>query len=130
MSACQLEIGPTVRDFRALQVWQKAHQLTLSVYKATSEFPGDERFGLTSQIRRAASSIPSNIAEGCGRGSESELSHFMQIAMGSSSELEYQILLAKDLEFVLEDDFIRLEADLLEVKKMLSRFIVSLRPRH
>ena len=117
-----------MRDFRALHVWQKAHELALSVYNATSKFPNDERFGLTSQIRRAASSIPSNIAEGCGRGSESELSRFMQIAMGSGSELEYQILLAKELDFVVEDDFVRLQGDLTEVKKMLSRFIVSLRP--
>jgi four helix bundle protein len=76
-----------VRDFKTLQVWSKSHELTLSVYKATATFPRDELYGLASQMRRAASSIPANIAEGCGRNGNAELSRFFQIAMGSASEL-------------------------------------------
>ena len=78
-----------MKDFRELQVWHKAHQLALKVYKASASFPKEETYGLLSQIRRAAVSIATNIAEGCGRGSTKELKQFMQIAMGSSSEVEY-----------------------------------------
>jgi four helix bundle protein len=81
-----------MRDFRKLKVWEKSHQLTLSVYEITGGFPDDERFGLTSQMRRACTSIPTNIAEGCGRDGHAELARFLQIAMGSASELEYQLL--------------------------------------
>jgi len=80
-----------VKAFRDLKVWEKAHQLTLQVYKATAPFPKEEMYGLTSQIRRAAASIPANIAEGCGRSSDAELGRFLQIAMGSASELEYHL---------------------------------------
>lgn len=81
-----------MKDFRKLQIWEKSHVLVLSVYKQTKSFPKEELFGLTSQIRRAAASIPANIAEGCGRGSDAELARFAQISMGSASELEYHIL--------------------------------------
>src|SRR6266581_7156487 len=87
-----------MKDFRQLKVWDRAHQLTLAIYPVTATFPRDETYGLTSQMRRAASSIPSNIAEGCGREGDAELSRFCQIARGSASELEYQLLLARDLE--------------------------------
>ena len=116
-----------MKDFRKIQVWQKAHELTLAAYEATSSFPREEMYGLTSQIRRAATSVPTNIAEGCGRGTVKELSHFCQIAMGSASELEYQFLLAKDLGFIDEVTYESLDAKVTEVKKMLSRFIVALR---
>ena len=86
-----------MKDFRQLKVWERAHQLTLAVYRATTTFPRDETYGLSSQIRRAASSIPSNIAEGCGRDGDAELSRFCQMARGSASELEYQLLLARVL---------------------------------
>jgi four helix bundle protein len=86
-----------MRDFRNLQVWEKAHALALSVYKATVSFPKEELYGLTSQIRRSSTSIPTNIAEGCGRNGDAELARFMSIGMGSASELEYQLLLAHDL---------------------------------
>lgn len=76
-----------MRNFRDLLVWQKSHALTLSVYKSTSSFPKEELYGLTSQVRRSASSIPSNIAEGCGRTTQSQLAHFLNIALGSASEL-------------------------------------------
>jgi four helix bundle protein len=79
-------------DFKKLSVWQKSHLLTMDVYKATADFPKDEQYGLTSQIRRACSSIPANIAEGCGREGDVEFGRFLQIAMGSAYELEYHIL--------------------------------------
>jgi four helix bundle protein len=77
-----------LKDFRDPKVWEKSHNLALEIYAATREFPGEERHGLTSQIRRAAGSIPSNIAEGCGRDGDAELSRHLRIAMGSSGELE------------------------------------------
>ncbi len=86
-----------MRDFRQLMVWEKSHQLTLEIYQATGAFPREELYGLTSQIRRAAASIPANIAEGCGKDTETELARYMQISMGSASELEYHLLLAHDL---------------------------------
>jgi len=85
-----------MRDFREIRVWEKAHALTLEIYKATSKFPKEETYGLTSQLRRASSSIPANIAEGFGRGGNAEQARFLQIGMGSACELEYHILLAKD----------------------------------
>jgi four helix bundle protein len=115
-----------MKDFRKLEVWNKAHQVVLNVYKSTLGFPKDEMFGLTSQIRRAAASIPSNIAEGCGRGSDAELSRFSQIAMGSSSELEYQVLLAKDLRYLSNDVYEDLSNKVVEVKKMLTSLIKKL----
>lgn len=83
-----------MQDFRNLKVWGKAHTVTLHVYRRTSTFPKHEMFGLTSQMRRAAASIGANIAEGCGREGNAELCRFMQIGMGSASELEYHLLLA------------------------------------
>lgn len=83
-------------DFKKLAVWEKAHRLTLAVYRASGSFPKDELYGLMSQIRRAAASIPTNIAEGSGRGGDRELVRFLHIALGSANELEYQLLLAKD----------------------------------
>ncbi len=112
-----------MRDFKTLKVWEKAHHLTLAVYRATGGFPADERFGLSSQIRRACSSIPANIAEGCGRGADAELARFCQIAMGSASELEYHLLLAHDLSFLADDVYTELEHNLIEVKRMLNAFI-------
>jgi four helix bundle protein len=116
-----------VRDFRQLQVWERSHNLTLAVYRATRSFPQEDRFGLTSQIRRAAASIPTNIAEGCGRSTDKELAQFMQIAMGSASEVEYQLLLAHDLDYLSDDTYRRLNDSVVEVKKMLSTFIKRLR---
>lgn len=89
-----------MRDFREIKVWHKAHGLTLDIYRSTAIFPREELYGLTSQLRRASSSIPANIAEGCGRGGNAELARFLQIGMGSASELEYHILLAHDLTYL------------------------------
>jgi four helix bundle protein len=116
-----------MKDFRDLKVWHKAHQLTLEVYAATGSFPKEERYGLTSQIRRASASIPANIAEGCGRGGDAELARFLQIAMGSASELEYHVLLAHDLELLPSTDYEKLENQTLEVKRMLAPLINRLR---
>ena len=116
----------SVKGFRDLKVWEKAHRLTLQVYKATASFPKEEMYGLTSQIRRAAASIPANIAEGCGRSSNAELGRFLQIAMGSASELEYHLLLARDLLLVVEEDYGQLNLEVTEVKRMLASFIQKL----
>jgi len=115
-----------MRDFRKLQVWQKAHELALAVYKATAHFPRTEIYGLVSQMRRAAVSIPTNIAEGCGREGEAELGRFLQIAMGSASELDYELLLAKDLGFLGPDEHPRLSQAIEEIKRMLTAFFRKL----
>jgi four helix bundle protein len=108
-----------VQDFRKLDVWHKSHRLTLTVYTATRVFPKEELYGLTSQIRRAATSIPANIAEGCGRDGGADLARFLQIAAGSASELEYHLLLAHDLQFLDEASWQDLSAATCEIKQML-----------
>jgi four helix bundle protein len=113
------------RDFRKLKVWEKAHQVTLDAYGLTASFPREEVFGLTSQIRRSASSIAANIAEGCGRGGN-ELPRFCRIAVGSASELQYHLLLAHDLGFLARSDFDRLHLQANEVERMLTVFIERL----
>jgi four helix bundle protein len=115
-----------VKDFQDLKVWKKSHELTLAVYLATKHFPKEELYGLTSQIRRSCSSIPANIAEGCGRSGDGELGRYLQIAMGSASELEYHLLLAHDLQLLKDDKHEGLNQRVGEVKRMLSSFIVKL----
>jgi four helix bundle protein len=109
-----------MEDFKNLKVWRKAHGLTLAVYHRTRAFPKDEIYGLTSQTRRAAASIGANIAEGCGRRSDPELKRFVQIARGSANELEYHLLLARDLQFLATDEYSELEARILEIQRMLA----------
>jgi four helix bundle protein len=109
-----------MRNYKDLLVWEKAHKLTLAVYKITQVFPKDERFGLTSQVRRACSSIAANLAEGCGRRSDGEMARYVQIAMGSGAELSYHLLLSKDLGILGPAEFMRLASDLDEVMRMLS----------
>ena len=116
-----------MKDFRKLEVWQKSYQITLDVYQATKSFPKEEMFGLTSQMRRAAVSIPSNIAEGCGRDGDAELARFSVISMGSASELEYHFLLAHDLNFFDDVTYNSLNNDLNEVRRMLNVFIQRLK---
>jgi len=108
-----------VKDFHELKVWQKAHQLTLAVYRITAAFPREELYGLTSQLRRACSSIAANLAEGCGRNGDAEFARFCSIAMGSASELEYHFLLARDLGYISLADHLNAHKQLLEVKRML-----------
>jgi len=116
-----------VKDFRKLKVWEKSHHLTLAVYKATALFPKDELYGLTSQIRRSGVFIAANIAEGCGRAGDTEFARFLQIAMGSASELEYHLLLAHDLGFLNDSDYHQLDRDTTEVKKVLTSLIHKLK---
>ena len=111
-----------MRDFRKIQVWEKAHALTLRLYKITSSFPREEIYGLTSQIRRAAESIPANLAEGTGRDSQAELARFVHIASGSASELDYHLLLARDLGYIDAGTYANLESMISEIKKMLHGF--------
>lgn len=115
-----------VRNFRDIKAWHKAHSLTLRVYQASAAFPAEERYGLTSQMRRAAASIGANIAEGCGRDGDAELRRFLLIATGSASELEYLTLLARDLGLLSEEQQVDLQRDIEEVKRMLSAFITKL----
>jgi four helix bundle protein len=117
-----------VKDFKELRVWAKAHELTVSIYIATRAFPKDEMYGLTSQVRRSAASIGANIAEGCGRHSDGEMTRFLQIARGSASETEYHLLLAKDLGLLSESDFRKTEQKLVEVQRMLTALVQKVQP--
>jgi len=116
-----------MQDFRNLEVWRKAHALTLDVYRMTRAFPAEELYGLTSQMRRSASSVPTNIAEGCGRSGNKELVRFLQIAMGSASELEYQLLLSRDLDYTPPAQYESLQKQVVTVKKMGVSLMRSLR---
>jgi four helix bundle protein len=116
-----------MQDFRNLLVWKKAHALVLEIYQQTEQFPKSEIYGLTSQIRRAAASIPENIAEGCGKHGDAELVRYLQIAMGSASELEYELILAHDLAYLNQEQYTMLVTQLIEVRKMLNSLIQSLR---
>lgn len=116
-----------MKDFKELKVWQKAHEMTLSLYKISESFPKEEAFGLTSQIKRAAVSVPANIAEGCGKDSSAELARFMQISAGSTSELEYHVLLAHDLGFIDSKTHQELSSRIIEVRKMLYAFLKKLK---
>ena len=109
-----------MQSFRSLRVWEKSHRLTLDVYASSKAFPREEIYGLTSQMRRASASIGMNIAEGCCRKGSAEMARFLQIAMGSASELEYQLLLAHDLDYLRNPEYDRLAMQAVEVKRMLS----------
>jgi four helix bundle protein len=113
------------RNFRDLKVWEKAHQLTLDAYRATLAFPRDEAYGLASQVRRSASSVPANIAEGCGRGG-GDLARFCRIASGSLSEFRYHLLLVYELGLLPKDRFDALDNQAAEVERMLTAFIRTL----
>ena len=115
-----------MKDYRQLKVWAKAHILTKDLYGATSRFPKDELFGLTSQLRRAGSSIPTNIAEGCGRGSDADFRRFLQIAFGSASEVEYLVFLSYELNYIPKTEFTEYNNKITEVKKMLAGMIKKL----
>ncbi len=116
-----------MKNFRDLKVWTKAHQLALNIYHVSKSFPKEEQFGITSQIRRAALSIPTNIAEGCGRGSDSDFARFIQIAFGSASEVEYQIFFCRELHFIQENIYSTLSNDVIEIKKSLTALLKKLR---
>jgi len=116
-----------LRDFRKQKVWEKSHSLTLEIYKVTEKFPREEIYGLTSQLRRSCSSIPANIAEGCGKDGDADFARYLQIARGSASELEYHLLLAKDLGFLKVNEHQQLSQEANELKQMLTNFIKKLR---
>jgi four helix bundle protein len=116
-----------MRNHEELEVWQKAHLLTLHLYRATESFPRSETFGLRSQIRRAAGSIGANLAEGCGRWSDGELARYIQISMGSAGELQNHLRLARDLGFLDGADHIRLLKELTGVRQMLTAFLQTVR---
>ena len=118
-----------MKDFKELRVWSKAHELAILVYKLTRAFPRDEVYGLTSQVRRSAASIGANIAEGCGRHSDGEMTRFLQIARGSASETEYHLLLAKDLGFLQEADFQVAEQAVVVVQRMLTALVQRVQPQ-
>jgi four helix bundle protein len=115
-----------MKDFRQLKVWQKSHELVLALYQITASFPRAENYGLTAQIRRAAASIPSNLAEGCGREGDAELARFCCIARGSASELEYHLLLSRDLKLIQPNDYEKLQQQITEIKRMLTVFVQKL----
>ena len=116
-----------MKDFRELVVWQKAHELTLAIYRVTAGFPRDEMYGLTSQTRRACSSIAANLAEGCGCSGDAEFARYCSIAMGSASELAYHLLLARDLALIPVVDYEELAPRATELKRMLTALIQRLR---
>jgi four helix bundle protein len=117
----------SVQDFRNLKVWEKAHSLTLDVYKAGKTFPREEMYGMTSQMRRASVSIGANIAEGACRRGDIDFARFLQIAVGSASELEYHLLLARGLDLLKAADYRRLSDEAVEVKRMLASLMQKLR---
>ena len=108
-----------MRDFRKLEIWKRSHKAALLLYKVTQEFPTEEKYGLTNQIRRAGVSIPSNIAEGCGHESKKEFARYLQMAAASTSELQYQLILAHELGYLQEDQYAELTRFIEELKKMI-----------
>lgn len=121
------EAETTMKDYQSLSVWEKAHRLTLSVYKATTGFPREELYGVTSQLRRSCSSIPTNIAEGCGRNGDAEFARYLDIAMGSSSEMKYLIHLSYDLGYLKKVEYDAIFKDLTEIRQMLTALIRKIR---
>jgi four helix bundle protein len=118
-----------MQDFRNLEVWKKSHELTLSLYRLTRDFLDDERFRLTSQLRRASASIGANLAEGCGRGTDADFARPVQIAMGSACAVDYQLLLARDLEYLNSENYLGSQEEVSRIKRMLTSLLKTLRSR-
>jgi four helix bundle protein len=116
-----------MRDFRQLKIWEKSHSLTLRIYQITQGFPKEELFALTNQMRRSSSSIPTNIAEGCGRGGNKEYAYFLQIAVGSSYELDYQVLLAKDLKYIDNSIYAELNDEISSLQRQIVALLQKVR---
>lgn len=116
-----------MRNFRNIAVWEKGIELVKKIYSITNDFPESEKFGLISQMRRAAVSIPSNISEGASRNSEKDFKRFMEIAVGSAFELETQLIVSKELNFIQDGEFNPLLNEIQEVQKMLNGFISKLK---
>lgn len=111
-----------MRNFKNLKFWERSHHLTIRIYKLSKNFPKSELYGLTSQLRRAASSVPTNIAEGCGRLSDAELARFLVIALGSLLEVEYLVLLCFELEYMPEIEYNSLDKEANEIKSMMHTY--------
>ena len=109
-------------DYRELKVWAAGHRIALAVYRATRAFPAAEMYGLTSQLRRSAASIPANIAEGAGRNTNAEFARYCRIALGSANELDYHLLLAYELEYMSGATYEPLRTDVLQLRRMLAKF--------
>lgn len=118
-----------MRDFRNLLVWQRSHELTLEAYRVTKGYPKEELYSLTTQTRRASYSIPTNIAEGCGKSTEADFARFLDIAMGSACELEYEMILARDLEYLPSREYDPIQSMIVEVKRMLAALVQRVRPQ-
>lgn len=116
-----------MKDFKSQVIWQRSHKLTVEIYKETKKFPQEEIYGLTSQIRRAVSSIPTNIAEGCGRRTNAELANFLNIASGSASEVEYELLLAKELGYITVEQCDLWTNDICELRSMTAAYMKKLK---
>jgi len=127
MSLVGLRFDDAMRDFRTLTAWQRSHAFALGVYKLTAPFPREELYGVTSQMRRSAASVPTNIAEGCGSDGGLEMARFLQMAMRSATELDYQLLLARDLGFITGEAHQSLENELSAVKRILNALIRKVR---
>ena len=108
-----------MRDFKKYDIWKLSHVFTLKIYETTKLFPKDELYGIVSQIRRASSSVPTNISEGCGRTSDAEFNRFLTIALGSASEVEYLIILSKDLNYIDENSFTELNQEINTIKRKI-----------
>lgn len=108
-----------MRDFRKYNIWELSHKLTLDIYTISREFPQNESYSIVSQIRRASASIPTNIAEGCGRDSDAEFNRFLTIAMGSASETEYLLILSKDLQYINDEHFENLNSKVNIIKQKI-----------
>ena len=117
-----------MRDFQQLEIWQRSHHFTLRVFTVIQSFPKEELYGLTSQMRRSSASIPTNIAEGCGRNSSAELKRFLTIAAGSSSEIQYQLILAKDLHYINDSVFKELHKEIIQIRKMIYSYSEKVLP--
>jgi len=116
-----------VSDYKKLKVWQESHSFTIDIYTITKNFPNNENYGLISQIRRSASSIPTNIAEGCGQLDNGNLIRFLGMAKGSAFEAEYQLMLSKDLNYINKKEYDELNEKIQKIISMLTNLIKSLR---
>ncbi|MEO9871296.1 four helix bundle protein [Ekhidna sp.] len=116
-----------MRDFRNLEVWQEAHQIALKCYHISKSFPNEEKFGITSQLRRSALSIPTNIAEGCGRSGQLEFKRFCEIAMGSAAEVEYLLYFSSEIDLISKPDYNEINNELITLRKRLNALIQKLK---
>ncbi len=115
-----------MRDFRKYSVWEQSHKLTLLIYKITANFPNEEKFGITSQLRRACISIPTNFAEGCAKSSEKDFARYLGIAYGSASEVDYLLMLSNELSFLTDENYKILNLEIVSIRKQLYTLIQKL----